>query len=331
MKLSYLDLKTTDPAFNLAAEQYVFDSLPRDRMYFMLWQNDNAIIVGKHQNTMAEIDQSFVDSHGIRVVRRLSGGGAVYHDLGNLNFTFITDSVRGGKLDFRLFCQPVIRVLTALGVPAELNGRNDMVIGGQKFSGNSQYLRGGRVMHHGTILFDSDLSVVSRALRVDPEKIRGKGIPSVRSRVTNVKPCLSASVTLEDFRGMLLDEILRANPGEPYVFTEEDLRQIDTIRQERYAVWEWNYGFSPACSMVKKRRIEGCGTVEVYLQIENGVITQASFRGDYFCIVEPEPLARLLRGARPERRGYCDALKNVDAGRYISGLRTSDLIELLSE
>ena len=181
MKLSYLDLMTTDPSYNLAMEQHVFDCLPRDRMYFMLWQNDNAIIVGKYQNTIAEINEEAVRERGIRVVRRLSGGGAVYHDMGNLNFTFITDVGESNALDLKLFCEPVVRTLATLGVKAEVNGRNDITIDGKKFSGNSQYIRQGRVMHHGTIMFDSDLSVVSEALRVDPTKIQTKGIRSVRS------------------------------------------------------------------------------------------------------------------------------------------------------
>lgn len=214
MKLSYLDLMTTDPSYNLAMEQYVFDCLPRDRMYFMLWQNDNAIIVGKYQNTISEINEEAVRERGIRVVRRLSGGGAVYHDMGNLNFTFITDAGGSGTLDMKLFCEPVVRTLAALGVRAEVNGRNDITIDGKKFSGNSQYLRQGRVMHHGTIMFDSDLSVVGEALRVDPTKIQTKGIRSVRSRVTNVAEHLPERVTLPEFRRILLENILRENPGE---------------------------------------------------------------------------------------------------------------------
>ena len=215
MKLSYLDLMTTDPSYNLAMEQYVFDCLPRDRMYFMLWQNDNAIIVGKYQNTIAEINEEAVRERGIRVVRRLSGGGAVYHDMGNLNFTFITDVGESNALDLKLFCEPVVRTLATLGVKAEVNGRNDITIDGKKFSGNSQYIRQGRVMHHGTIMFDSDLSVVSEALRVDPTKIQTKGIRSVRSRVTNVAEHLPEKVTLPEFRRILLENILKENPGVP--------------------------------------------------------------------------------------------------------------------
>lgn len=219
MKLSYLDLMTTDPSYNLAMEQYVFDCLPRDRMYFMLWQNDNAIIVGKYQNTISEINEQAVRERGIRVVRRLSGGGAVYHDMGNLNFTFITDAGGSSALDMKLFCAPVVRTLAALGVKAEVNGRNDITIDGKKFSGNSQYLRQGRVMHHGTIMFDSDLSVVGEALRVDPTKIQTKGIRSVRSRVTNVAEHLPERVTLPEFRRILLENILRENQGEEYPLT----------------------------------------------------------------------------------------------------------------
>jgi lipoate-protein ligase A len=230
MKLSYLDLMTSDPSYNLAMEQYVFDCLPRDRMYFMLWQNDNAIIVGKYQNTIAEINEEAVRERGIRVVRRLSGGGAVYHDMGNLNFTFITDVGESNALDLKLFCEPVVRTLATLGVKAEVNGRNDITIDGKKFSGNSQYIRQGRVMHHGTIMFDSDLSVVSEALRVDPTKIQTKGIRSVRSRVTNVAEHLPEKVTLPEFRRILLENILKENPGEAYPLTQDDLAAVEAAR-----------------------------------------------------------------------------------------------------
>ena len=238
MKLSYLDLMTTDPSYNLAMEQYVFDCLPRDRMYFMLWQNGNAIIVGKYQNTISEINEEAVRERGIRVVRRLSGGGAVYHDMGNLNFTFITDADGSGTLDMKLFCEPVVRTLAALGVKAEVNGRNDITIDGKKFSGNSQYLRQGRVMHHGTIMFDSDLSVVGEALRVDPTKIQTKGIRSVRSRVTNVAEHLPERVTLPEFRRILLENILRENPGEEYPLTPDDLAAVEKLRDnEKFRAW----------------------------------------------------------------------------------------------
>ena len=331
MKLSYLDLMTTDPSYNLAVEQYVFDSLPRDRMYFMLWQNDNAIIIGKHQNTLAQINEPYVREHGIRVVRRLSGGGAVYHDLGNLNFTFIADADQQETLDFKLFCQPVIRALAAIGVKAEVNGRNDMTIDGRKFSGNSQYVKNGRVMHHGTILFDSDLDMVNHALQVDPDKIRSKGIQSVRSRVTNVSEYLTADISLDQFRQILLENMLRENPGEEYVFTEADLAAIERLKQERYGTWEWNYGFSPQCTLLKKARIEGCGTVEAYLTVTHGTIEKAEFHGDFFSVKEPEQLARRLTGCRPEREDYEKALEGVNPAEYFAGITRERFLDLLTE
>ena len=308
MKLSYLDLMTTDPSYNLAMEQYVFDCLPRDRMYFMLWQNDNAIIVGKYQNTISEINEEAVRERGIRVVRRLSGGGAVYHDMGNLNFTFITDAGGSGTLDMKLFCEPVVRTLAALGVKAEVNGRNDITIDGKKFSGNSQYLRQGRVMHHGTIMFDSDLSVVGEALRVDPTKIQTKGIRSVRSRVTNVAEHLPERVTLPEFRRILLENILRENPGEEYPLTPDDLAAVEKLRAERYATWEWNYGKSPACTMLRRSRVDGCGLIEAYITVEHGLVSAVTFKGDFFSAEEPEALAARFVGHTPDRAGYTAAL-----------------------
>lgn len=327
MKLNYLDLTTTDPAWNLAAEQYVFDHLPKDRMYLMLWQNDNAIIIGKHQNTLAEINEAYVKEHGIKVVRRLSGGGAVYHDMGNLNFTLITDDT-GSAIDFRLFCQPVIRALQKVGVTAELNGRNDMTIGGQKFSGNAQYRKNGRVMHHGTILFDSNPEVLSSALKVNEEKIRAKGVKSVRSRITNVRPHLPKDMTLPQFRRVLLDSILEETPGEEYTLTEADLAAIDHIRAQRYDTWQWNYGASPACDLVKHRRFEGCGTVEAHIRLQRGVITGIDFRGDFFSTEDPVALSALLEGCPLEQSALKNALANVDAGLYFHGLSTEDLLSL---
>lgn len=331
MKLSYLDLTTTDPAWNLAIEQYVFQSLPKDRMYVMLWQNDNAIIIGKHQNTLAEINEAYVREKGIRVVRRLSGGGAVYHDMGNLNFTIIADAAQGEQINFRLFCQPVIRALEKVGVKAELNGRNDLTIEGQKFSGNAQYQKNGRVMHHGTILFDSNPEVLANALQVDAEKIQAKGVKSVRSRVTNVRPHLSRDLTLPQFRALLLQSILEETPGEPYTLTSADLAAVETIRQERYATWQWNYGASPACTVRKRRRFEGCGTVEAYLDLKHGIIGHISFRGDFFSLEDPVSLTPLFSGCPLELTALEKALSHADVGRFFHGLSQAQLLSLLLE
>ena len=328
MKLRFLDLTTTDPAFNLAAEEYVFEKLPRDAMYVMLWQNDNAIIVGKHQNTLAQINEAFVREKGIKVVRRLSGGGAMYHDMGNLNYTIIADG--DGDLDFGRFCRIVLDALARVGVKGELNGRNDMTIDGQKFSGNAQYAKQGRVMHHGTILFDSDSSVLAGALQVDEAKIKAKGVKSVRSRVTNVRPHLPKDMPLKQFKKVLLGSILTQFPGEEYVFTPEDLAEIEKLSL-RYRDWEWNYGKSPACDLVRKQRVEGCGTVEAYLSLDQGRIQQLQFRGDFFSAREPEGLAQRLVGLPLERQALAAVLLAEDVGSFFMGLDAAGLLDILCE
>lgn len=329
--LTILNLKTTDPAFNLAAEQYVFDCLPRDRSYFMLWQNDKAIIIGKYQNTLAEINQPYVEAHQIRVVRRLSGGGAVFHDLGNLNYTFIADAGELETLNMRVFCEPIVKALAEFGVTAEINGRNDMTIDGRKFSGNAQYIRHGRVMHHGTLLYSSDLSAVSKALQVDPEKIRAKGMESVRSRVTNIRPYMKEDAPLAAFREMLLTFIRKGTETEDYAFSEKDLREIERIKKERYDTWEWNYGKSPECTMLKSARVEGCGKIEVYLKTDHGLITEVHFRGDFFSTKDPEELEPLFLGKRPDANGFTQALERIEVEQYFAGLTKEKLLLLLSE
>lgn len=329
MPWSYIDVSSTNPAFNLALEQYVFDALPRDRNWFMLWRNHNAIVIGRHQNTLAEINEEAVRERNTTVVRRLSGGGAVYHDLGNLNFTFIQDAVQGGQLDLGLFCRPVAQALQAMGVDAQVNGRNDITIDGQKFSGNSQYVREGRVMHHGTILYDSDLEAVGQVLRADPEKIQAKGVRSVRARVTTVRAHMPRPVPLEQFKARLLEEISRERPMEPYALTPADIAAVQAIQAARYDRWEWNYGISPPCDILRRRRVEGCGTVEARLHLEGGKIVSAAFFGDFFSAAGPDGLSSLLQGCPLRKEDLPARLAGVNVSQYITGLTGGALAALL--
>lgn len=321
----------TNPHRNLAIEEYLTDTVPEDTLIVYLWQNKHTVVIGRNQNAWAECRTAELERDGGTLARRLSGGGAVYHDMGNLNFTFITDVGESNALDLKLFCEPVVRTLATLGVKAEVNGRNDITIDGKKFSGNSQYIRQGRVMHHGTIMFDSDLSVVSEALRVDPTKIQTKGIRSVRSRVTNVSEHLPEKVTLPEFRRILLENILKENPGEAYPLTQDDLAAVEKLRAERYATWDWNYGFSPACTMLRRRRVDGCGMIEAYITVEHGKIAALTFKGDFFSASEPDELAAHFVGCTPDRAGYEKALGDVDVSRYFAGLQKDELIDILCE
>ena len=327
----FIDAKTTDPDHNLALEEYIFNHLPRDKEYLYLWRNDNAIIIGRHQNTLAEIDSAFVEAKGIRVVRRLSGGGAVYHDMGNLNFTFIVDGKVGSQVDLRSFCLRVVDALRALGLDAQVDGRNDILANGCKVSGNAQYVKEGRVMHHGTLLFDSDLTVLSKALQPDPEKIKAKGVQSVRSRVANIRSLLPVDMTMEQFRAHVARYLLQDMPHSNYMLTEEDMAAVERIRADRYGTWAWNYGASPQCSLLRRRRIEGVGSIQAHMELEKGRITALQFRGDYFSTEEPEALVETLLGCPLTRDAVAAVLAQQNVGKYISGLSAEALTDLLLE
>jgi len=325
----YIESPGNDPYFNLALEQYVFDCLDRSNQYFMLWQNDNAVIVGKHQNTIGEINTAYVAERNIRVVRRLSGGGAVYHDMGNINFTFIADYAGGDSFDFATFCKPVLKALASVGVRGEISGRNDMTIDGKKFSGNSQYMKQGRVMHHGTILYDSDLQVIGKALAVSRDKVESKGLKSVQSRVTNVRPYVAEDIGTKEFlerlRGFMFEEYgLR-----PYELTPSDLATVRRLQTEVYAQWSWNYGASPRYQIQKERRIEGCGKLEVYLDVEKGYIRKCKFYGDYFGNRESDELAALLQDCPAEADALRERLEGVPIGEFFNALDLETFISVL--
>lgn len=326
----YIESESFDPHFNLALEQYVFDNLDKNENYFMLWQNDNAIIVGKHQNTVAEINAEYTKENNIKVVRRLSGGGAVYHDLGNLNFTFIV-SAGGGyeQFNFSDFCKPIIELLNSLGVNAVLNGRNDMSIEGKKFSGNSQYAKRGRIMHHGTIMFDSDLDIVGNSLVVSKDKIQSKGVTSIRSRVTNIKPHMQTDVSIEEFKRLLVHHVFKGAEVPQYHLTEEDIKKIEALASEKYRTWDWNYGSSPKYSVIKERRFEGVGGITLCMDVENGIIKDFDIYGDYFGNGDKSNLKEILVGKQLKKDVIEDSLKDICIGDYINKLEKDEFIDLL--
>ncbi|MCL2320226.1 MAG: lipoate--protein ligase [Treponema sp.] len=326
----YIESRRTDPYRNLALEQFVFDRLDREHSYFMLWQNHNSIIVGKHQNTLEEINSAFVKEKGITVARRLSGGGAVYHDLGNLNFTFITDANKERSIDFSAFSEPIQKALCSFGVPVEISGRNDMTVEGKKFSGNAQYIKQGRVMHHGTILYDSDLSVLSLALKPGDDKIESKGIKSVRSRVTNIRPYMKTSPSVTEFWAAFKDRICAAFDMRDFTLTPEHNAGVEELREAVYSRWSWNYGNSPPHNMRRACRIEGCGKIEILLNIEQGgKIKGVSFYGDFFGNRDPAELAALLAGHHLEYNEIKTLLADTDVSQYFHALDRDGFLSLL--
>lgn len=323
----YIESDSTNPYYNLALEEYVFDRLGQDHECFMLWQNRNTIVVGKFQNTPEEVNQDFVDAKGIRVVRRLSGGGAVYHDEGNLNFTFIVKKENNPDFNFNLFVIPVIRALEQLGVHAEFNGRNDLTIDGRKFSGNSQYVRKGLILHHGCIMLDSDLDKVKDALRVKPAKFESKSRKSVRSRVTTINEHAPRRITMAEFREALKQQVFARNEMEPYALTGADRDAVIKLQKDKYETWEWNYGFSPSYSIRRDRKFES-GLVTASMEVEHGAIQKIRIYGDFFGSRDIAALEQALTGCRLDEH-LEERLREMNVEEYIYGVTAADIAGLL--
>ncbi len=310
-----------DAYFNLAAEEYLLDREDA-RPVFMLWRNADAVVIGRNQNAYAEVNGGYVASHGIKVVRRLTGGGAVFHDAGNVNYTFIVPEKDAEALDFARFAAPMTEALRSLGADASLSGRNDIEAGGRKISGNAQCVRGGRILHHGTLLWSSDPSKIAASLAVDPEKMTAKGIKSVRSRVANIRDLTGSDMDVTGFIGYLFGFV----GAEPRGFDERETAAIRALRETKYSTWEWNYGESKSFSAEAKGRFP-FGGVDIRYDADGGVIKEASVSGDFFGVREISGLENALCGARLEKDARTAALSGV--GDYIAGASPSDIARLI--
>ena len=325
--MKYLELSTTDPYWNLALEAYVFTHMDPDESYFLLWQIENSILIGKHQNTIEEINQEFVDAHHIHVLRRLTGGGAVYHDMGNLNFSFIVRQNTENSYNFRFFVEPVLEVLHSLGVPAEFTGRNDLTIHGLKFSGNAQCAWHGRLLHHGCLMLDANVDYLSEALRVKKVKYESRGIKSVHSRVTCINDHLEQKLTMEEFKKKLRDAVLSREDVQPLTLREEDYRGIRKNRDEQFATWEWNYGKSPAYNMKREKKFPA-GLVTIYMQANKGRIEDIHFYGDFFGSRDLKELENKFTGL-PLDDQLLEKMKSMDIGSYMNGISAEDIYQLI--
>jgi len=319
----------TDPRINLAIEEYALKHLDINESYLLFYINKNAIIIGKNQNTVEEINQDYVDEQGITVVRRLSGGGAVYHDLGNLNFSFITKDDGDSFHNFKKFTEPVVKALGKLGVQAELSGRNDIMAEGKKISGNAMFATRGRMFSHGTLLFNSEMEHIVSALKVKKDKIESKGIKSIRSRVGNIADFLKEPMTIEEFRSFLLKNIFEGTEEIPeYVLTEEDWKEIHKISEKRYQQWDWNYGRSPKFNLQHSHRFP-VGSIDIRLEVNKGIIENCKIYGDFFGVGEVTDIEQKLTGVRYEKQAIDTVLEEVDVQHYFGNVTREDILKLI--
>ena len=323
----YINNTNTNPYFNMAVEEYILKEFKED--CFMLWRNQPCIIVGKNQNTISEINLDYIKENNIPVIRRLSGGGTVFHDLGNLNFTFIKKDSEANFNNFRKFTLPILNVLTSLNINAEFSGRNDLTIDGKKFSGNAQYNYKNRVLHHGTLLFSSNITDLSKALQAKPLKFQDKSIKSVSSRVTNISSHLNKPLSILEFEDLIKNYVITENSSDClYDFTNQDLNSINKLAKEKYSTWKWNFGNSPKYNFTNEKRFS-FGTIECSMQVQHGIIKDISIYGDFFSKLDISDIEAKLIGVNHVESDIKSALSTFNISDYFSNAIIDDVLSCL--
>ncbi|MBC1564511.1 lipoate--protein ligase [Listeria booriae] len=328
----FIDNKNVkDPMINLAVEEFILTELDLDEPVLLFYINQPSIIIGRNQNTIEEINTEYVAKNNIKVVRRLSGGGAVYHDEGNLNFSFITKDDGDSFHNFAKFTQPIVEALKKQGVNAELKGRNDLLIDGFKVSGNAQFATKGKMFSHGTLMLDLNLDNVVASLKVRKDKIESKGIKSVRSRVANISEFMEQKMTTEAFRDLLLLDLFdveNVKDVKEYVLTEADWEKIHAISEKRYNNWDWNYGKSPKFNLERTKRFP-VGGIDVRLDVVKSVIADVKIFGDFFGVGDVMEIEDKLRGVNYDRKAIETALQGVDIKHYFGNITLEDFLDLI--
>jgi len=319
--------ESDNPFFNHAAEEYMLENF--DEECFMLWINRPSILIGRNQNAMAEINMKYVKENDITIVRRPSGGGAVFNDFGNVNFTFISKVEDNSFADFKRFAFPIIEGLKKLSIFAEFSGRNDITIDGKKISGNAQYKHRNKVLHHGTLLFSASMSNLASALKVRPIKLESKGVESVASRVTNISEHLKEPMTLKGFKEFLTNHMVEIYENSRfYEFSQRDIEGINKIVNEKYGTWQWNFGKSPKFSLNNEHRYAG-GILEVNLNVDKGLIKEIKLYGDFFGRKDISILEEVLEGVKHEKEALFTALRDYEINDFMNNITKENLIECI--
>lgn len=323
----YLETGSCDPTYNLAFEEYCQKKLTRFPALLLLWQNDNAVIIGRYQNAEKEVNVSAVERLGVKLVRRSTGGGAVYHDMGNLNYSFIRPIENPEQMDVHAVAKPMADALNAIGIPAELQGRNDITIGGRKISGTAQSVYRGRLLHHGTLLYDSNLGILQEVLNVDPTKLLSKGVASVRSRVANIRGAMGWDKDLAQFWAELRGAFGTLEHYEP---THAELDEIRTLQAEKYQSWDWNCGHAPKYTFFNEKRFPG-GKVEVSLEVQQGRIGACRITGDFLGLVDIQGLEDALTGLQHNLGSVREALGRIPLSLYLGSVGAEELMMCMFE
>lgn len=316
--------RNTDPAYNLAFEEYFLTEMQGE--FVLLWQNRPTVVIGCNQNVYKEINFTALEEKEICLVRRQTGGGAVYHDLGNVNFSFITPYQEGDLSEMKRFCEPVVGYLATLGIKAEVGGRNDILVDGMKFSGNAQAVRKNRILHHGTLLFDTDLSVLSTVLTPDSKKLTGKGINSVRSRVTNLRPFLKTDMTTAEFLEGLAAFFL-ASGCDQTALEKSAPGKISSICRQKYSARLWTYGENPTYRFSNENRF-ACGEITVGFNCQNGQITDLKIGGDFLIRRPTSELCAAINGTLHEKKALCERVTAIHLNEYIQGIAHEEFCSL---
>jgi lipoate-protein ligase A len=321
-----INQSNSDPYFNLAAEEYFLKNFKED--FFMLWRSRPSVVVGKHQNALAEINHEFVRKNQIPVARRLSGGGTVFHDPGNVNFTFIRNVEKISEVNFKVFTVPVIDALKKLGIDAYTSGRNDLLIDGKKISGNAEHVHRNRVLHHGTLLFDSHLDALKGALKVDLSKFEDKAVQSNRSEVTNIANYLPNPISVQEFTSFLFGEISQTYPEfQVYQLTPEDLEAIQKLSIEKYQTWDWIFGYSPRYCFTNTLETEN-GEIRISLLVEKGILVEVSVSG-VIPVQLNQKIVEKLVGCRHDYEAVKAALDILDVSYHNQPIDSESIINAL--
>ena len=326
--IHYLTTSSTDPFFNLAFEEYVFRTKTVGT-WLILWQNENAVIIGMNQNPMEEVNLQYIEAQEIKVVRRMTGGGAVYHDLGNLNFSVISDVKEPGIPDIGSYNKPICDALIKLGLSPENTGKNDIVVNGKKISGVAQRICSGRILHHGCILFDSNIDRLAFALKEDSGKYASKSTKSTRSRVTNLRPLLNVDMSIDSFHDWIL-ESFSVNGCVQEVLNDYDLACIHQIAESKYRDLKWTWGRQLDYSYRNKSRFEG-GELEVELLVAQGRITNIQIYGDFMATRSCDDIRKKLCGTRYDKEAVAKVLERSDLRSAFGSISQTEILSVMFE